>query len=57
MLLKAENGFSTDTLVTGMANKNTHNFATSDNAVLRFETIRYLSRSEILLSKILWTNK
>jgi hypothetical protein len=50
-LLKAKNGFSTDTLVTVTANKNADNFVTSDNAVLRFEAIKYLSGSEILLYK------
>jgi hypothetical protein len=40
-----------------MVNNGADNFVTSGNAVLRFEAIRYLSKSEISLWKILPTNK
>jgi hypothetical protein len=36
-------------MVVAMANNKADNYVTSGNAVLRFEAIKYLSRSEILL--------
>lgn len=46
---KADDDLSTGTLVLGMVNNTADNFVTAGNSVLRFEAIKYLSRSEILL--------
>jgi hypothetical protein len=40
-----------DALVAGMVKNKADNFVTSDNAVLGFEAIKCLRRSEILLLK------
>jgi hypothetical protein len=50
-IFKAEYDRSTDALIVGVDSKKADNCATSGKAIFRFEAIKYLSRSEILLCK------
>jgi hypothetical protein len=50
-LFKAEDDRLTDALVVVMVGSKADRFVTSDNAVHRFEDIKYFSKFEILLRK------